>query len=76
MNFYLEALDRQEKRADENPSIGIILCTENDQAIVEYSISRNTSPLLISEFSTKLIDKKILENKVIELRKMLDDCEN
>jgi predicted nuclease of restriction endonuclease-like (RecB) superfamily len=76
MNFYLEALDRQEKRIDENPSIGVILCSEKDQAVVEYAMSRNTSPLLVSEYSTKLIDKNILENKVVEIRKMLDNTEN
>ena len=76
MNFYLEALDRQEKRIDENPSIGVILCSEKDQAVVEYAMSRNTSPLLVSEYSTKLIDKKILENKVVEIRKMLDNTED
>ena len=76
MNFYLEALDRQEKRIDENPSIGVILCSEKDQAVVEYAMSRNTSPLLVSEYSTKLIDKAILENKVVEIRKMLDNTED
>ena len=76
MNFYLEALDRQEKRIDENPSIGVILCSEKDQAVVEYAMSRNTSPLLVSEYSTKLIDKNILENKVVEIRKMLDNTED
>ena len=76
MNFYLEALDRQEKRIDENPSIGVILCSEKDQAVVEYAMSRNTSPLLVSEYSTKLIDKNILENKVVEIRKMLDNIED
>ena len=76
MNFYLETLDRQEKRIDENPSIGVILCSEKDQAVVEYAMSRNTSPLLVSEYSTKLIDKNILENKVVEIRKMLDNTED
>ena len=76
MNFYLEALDRQEKRIGENPSIGVILCSEKDQAVVEYAMSRNTSPLLVSEYSTKLIDKNILENKVVEIRKMLDNTED
>ena len=76
MNFYLEALDRQEKRIGENPSIGVILCSEKDQTVVEYAMSRNTSPLLVSEYSTKLIDKTILENKVVEIRKMLDNTED
>lgn len=47
MNFYLEALDRQEKREGENPSIGVILCSEKNQTVVEYAMARNTSPLLI-----------------------------
>ncbi len=75
MNFYLEALDRQEKKGNENPSVGIILCASKNDTVVEYSMARNTSPLLISEYSTKLIDKNILENKVIEIRKILDNTD-
>ena len=73
MNFYLEALDRQEKREADNPSIGVILCSEKNQAIVEYAMSRNISPLLVSKYSTSLIDITLLQNKVIELRKLLDN---
>ena len=75
MNFYLEALDRQEKKNTENPSVGIILCTSKDDTVVEYAMARNDSPLLISEYSTKLIDKNILENKVNEIRKILDNTD-
>ena len=71
MNFYLEALDRQEKKENENPSVGIILCANKSQTIVEYSMSRTLSPIAIAEYTTKLIDKKLLENKVIELSKLL-----
>jgi predicted nuclease of restriction endonuclease-like (RecB) superfamily len=35
MNFYLEALDRDVKKAHENPSVGIILCKDKDNEIVE-----------------------------------------
>ena len=41
MNFYLEALDRQEKKENENPSIGIILCSEKNNVVVEYAMARN-----------------------------------
>ena len=67
MNFYLEALDRQEKKENENPSIGIILCSEKNNVVVEYAMARNTSPLLVAEYKTNLIDKKLLEKKIIEL---------
>ena len=76
MDFYLEALDRQEKKVNENPSVGIILCTSKDDIVVEYALSRSISPTAVAEYSTKLIDKNLLENKVLEIRKMLDNTED
>ena len=73
MNFYLEALDRQEKKENENPSIGIILCSEKNNVVVEYAMARNTSPLLVAEYKTNLIDKKLLEKKIIELSNLLEE---
>ena len=75
MNFYLEALDRQEKRENENPSVGIILCSSKDEVVVEYSLARNNSPALVATYETKLIDKKRLEEKITQLRKTLE-CKN
>ena len=39
MDFYLEALDRQKKRENENPSVGMILCASKDDEVVEYAMS-------------------------------------
>ena len=72
MNLYLEALDRDVKRENENPSVGIILCSSKDNDVVEYSLSKNMSKTLISEYKLKLIDKKILENKLREVKNILD----
>lgn len=71
MNFYLEALDRDVKKENENPSVGIILCSSKDKDVVEYSLSKNMSQTLISEYKLKLIDKKILENKLCEMKRIL-----
>ncbi|MBP7795881.1 MAG: DUF1016 family protein [Elusimicrobiales bacterium] len=67
LNFYLEALDRDIKKIDENPSVGIILCKSKDEEVVEYALSRNLSPALVSEYKTKLIPKRILQKKLHEL---------
>ena len=67
LNFYLEALDRDIKKADENPSVGIILCKSKDDEVVEYALSRNLSPALIAEYKTKLIPRKVLQKKLHEL---------
>lgn len=67
LNFYLEALDQDIKKPHENPSIGILLCKTKSKTVVEYALNRNVSPALVIDYSTKLIDKKMLQAKVQEL---------
>ena len=64
LNFYLEALDRDVKKPNENPSIGILLCKDKDNEVVEYALSRNLSPTKVSEYKTQLPDKKLLQQKL------------
>lgn len=67
LNFYLEALDRDAKKANENPSIGILLCKDKDSEVVEYALSRSLSPTMVAEYKTQLPDKKLLQQKLHEL---------
>jgi predicted nuclease of restriction endonuclease-like (RecB) superfamily len=67
LNFYLEALDRDVKKPNENPSIGVLLCKDKDSEVVEYALSRSLSPTMVSEYKTQLPDKKILQQKLHEL---------
>ncbi|WP_017734023.1 PDDEXK nuclease domain-containing protein [Nafulsella turpanensis] len=67
INFYLEALDRDVKKQNENPSIGILLCKDKDSEVVEYALSRSISPTMVSEYKTQLPDKKLLQQKLHEL---------
>ncbi len=75
LNFYLEALDRDVKKKHENPSVGVLLCKQKDDEVVEYALSRSMSPTLISKYKTKLIDKKLLKKKLHELFR-LEDARN
>ena len=75
MNLYLEALDRDVKKVQENPSVGVILCSSKDVDVVEYSISKNMSKTMISEYKLKLIDKKLLESKLKEMKNLLDSAD-
>lgn len=72
LNFYLEALDRDVKRVNENPSIGILICKGKDTEVVEYAMARNISPAVIAEYETKLIDKKLLADKLHQLAEILN----
>ena len=54
LNFYLEALDRDERKPHEQPAIGVLLCASKDAEVVEYALSRTLSPALIAEYQTQL----------------------
>ena len=73
LNFYLEALDRQEKKKNENPSVGIVLCSGKNEQVVEYAMSRTISPTMVSQYTLNLIDKKLLENKLKEISKIIEE---
>jgi predicted nuclease of restriction endonuclease-like (RecB) superfamily len=71
LEFYLEALDRDVKKSHENPSIGVLLCRDKDDEIVEYALSRSLSPTIVAEYETKLIPKEILRRKLNEFYEIL-----
>ena len=66
LEFYLEALDRDVKRSNENPSIGIVLCPEADRVVVEYAISRSMSPTMIAEYKRILIPQERMQQQLNE----------
>ena len=67
LSFYLEALDRDVRKAHEQPSICVLLCASKEDKVVEYALSRTLSPALIAEYQTMLPDKKLLQGKLNEL---------
>jgi RecB family endonuclease NucS len=73
LNFYLEALDRNVKKPNENPSIGVLLCKDKDSEVVEYALSRSLSPTMVSEYKTQLPDKRLLQQKLHELFDFVTD---
>ena len=66
LEFYLEALDRDVKRSNENPSIGILLCPDADKMVVEYAMSRSMSPTLITEYKRILIPQERMQEQLNE----------
>lgn len=75
INFYLEALDRDIKKPNENPSVGVILCAGKDDAVVEYALSRSMSPTMVADYTLHLPDKELLEAKLRELTMLAEDTE-
>ena len=74
MNFYLAALDKYVKLPDENPSIGIILCKNKNEEIVELSFSDTSKPMGVAIYHTsKELPIRLKEGlpDIEELKKLL-----
>jgi len=72
MQMYVNYYDRHEKLPEENPTIGILLCKEKDDALVELTLPTNAN-IFASEYKLYLPDKKILQKK---LKEWLDETES
>jgi hypothetical protein len=60
MDFYLNLLNEKEKATDDNPSIGIILCAEKDEMVVEFSLKSKMNPIGVAEYQlTKKLPKDL-----------------
>lgn len=66
LNFYLEALDRDVRKAHENPAMGVLLCASKDDEVVEFALNRSLSPALVAQYRTQLPDKGLLAAKLQE----------
>ena len=71
LNFYLEALDRDVRKENENPSVGLILCASKDDTVVEYALNRSLSPTMVADYTLKLPDKKMLQEKLREITELM-----
>jgi len=55
MNFYLTAVDEQLRHTDDKPSIGLLLCKDNDKLVVEYALRDVAKPIGVAEWRTRLV---------------------
>lgn len=55
MNFYLTAVDERLRHPDDAPSIGLLLCKDNDKLVVEYALRDVSKPMGVAEWRTRLV---------------------
>jgi len=55
MNFYLSTVDEQMRHPQDQPSIGLILCKENNRLIAEYALRDVNKPIGVAEWQTRLV---------------------
>ena len=55
------------KKSDENPSVGVVLCTDKDDSVVEYALSRSISPTMVASYQIALPNKDILQSRLRQI---------
>lgn len=69
MQMYVNYYDREIRLPDENKTIGLILCRDKSQAVVEYTLPENNEQIFASKYQTVLPSKEklkeLLANKLI-----------
>ena len=61
MQMYVHYYDRKVKLEDENPTIGIILCKDKNQSVVEMTLPENNNQIFASKYQTVLPSKEMLQ---------------
>ena len=62
LQMYVNYYDRREKLPDENPTIGILLCADKNDAVVKFSLPENSKNIVASKYELYLpSEKQLLE---------------
>ncbi len=70
MDMYIRMYDELKKGTDDNPTLGIVLCTETDEDIARYSVLHGNEQLFASKYKLYLPTEEELR-KEIEIQKTM-----
>ena len=73
LQMYVNYYDRVEKTAEENPTIGILLCTDKNDTAVRMALPEDNKTILASEYKLYLPTQSQLINEVNSVRKMVEE---
>lgn len=79
LNFYLSALDKEERKEGENPSVGLLLCKDMNKAVVELAVRDYNNPMGVATYrlSNELPEKyKVLQPIMEKAQELLEHKEN
>lgn len=70
--MYVNYYDRVEKTPDENPTIGILLCTSKNDTVVKMSLPEDNTSILASQYQLYLPTQEQLTKEIETLRRLTD----
>lgn len=72
MHLYLNYAKENWTHLDENPPVGLILCSQKDEALVHYTLENLPSKVLAAEYKTILPDEKLIAKELDRSRELLE----
>jgi hypothetical protein len=73
LQMYVNYYDRIEKLPEENPTIGILLCANKNDAVVKFSLPENNSTILARQYQLYLPSEKellaVLKTEIIKIKR-------
>ncbi|MBQ3635999.1 MAG: DUF1016 family protein [Bacteroidales bacterium] len=73
LQMYVNYYDRNEKLPDENPTIGILLCTEKNDTVVRMTLPEDNKTILASEYKLYLPTTEQLIDEVNEVKRLAEN---
>ena len=75
MDSYIRMFDALYKSEDDNPTIGIILCSQKNEAIVKYSVLNDAKQVFASKYRLTLPSAEELQREIEEERRRIEEKE-
>lgn len=67
MQIYVNIYDREVRKSAENPTVGLILCKEKNEIVVEYTLPKNNSQIFARKYQLYLPTKKELQKEIAKI---------
>ena len=72
LQMYVNYYDRIEKTPDENPTIGILLCTSKNDTVVKMTLPENNTSILASQYQLYLPSQEQLKTQIETVRRLAE----
>ncbi len=73
MDSYIRMFDDLYKHSDDNPTLGLILCSEKNEAVVKYSVLAEHKQVFASKYMLELPSIQTLQDEMVRERKQLEN---
>ena len=72
MDSYIRMFDDLYKHTDDNPTVGLILCSDKNEAVVKYSVLAEHRQIFASKYLLELPTPEVLQQEIMRERKQLE----